>query len=315
LHCTSYAYHNIHTIEARYKLSGGDFTATRHFTTFDYISPLKLDLTGKHVLVTGAAWESGVGYATATAFARAGATAIAVANLHGVSDELATRLTEAAMHAGGTEPTVVCCTVDISKLDSVQAMHETVSRAFDSRLGIVVNNAAHIEPYVPPLETDPDVYWRSYEVNVRGLFNMAHVFLPLQLSSHTSGKELCKMINVASSSALTARPGSASYRSSKLAILRWTETLQLEYGDQGLLAFCVNLGAIKTKITETAPEEVRNRFPDRPDVAGDTIVWLVAERKEWLAGRYVSCTWDMQELVEKKNEIVEDDKLKMRMAF
>jgi NAD(P)-dependent dehydrogenase (short-subunit alcohol dehydrogenase family) len=194
-------------------------------------------------------------------------------------------------------------------------MHETVSRAFDSRLGIVVNNAAHIEPYVPPLETDPDVYWRSYEVNVRGLFNMAHVFLPLQLSSHTSGKELCKMINVASSSALTARPGSASYRSSKLAILRWTETLQLEYGDQGLLAFCVNLGAIKTKITETAPEEVRNRFPDRPDVAGDTIVWLVAERKEWLAGRYVSCTWDMQELVEKKNEIVEDDKLKMRMAF
>ena len=105
---------------------------------------MKLDLTGKHVLVTGAAWESGVGYATATAFARAGETAIAVANLHGVSDELATRLKEAAMHAGRTEPTVVCCTVDISKLDSAQAMHKTVSRAFDSRLHIVVNNAAHM---------------------------------------------------------------------------------------------------------------------------------------------------------------------------
>ena len=77
----------------------------------------------------------------------------------------------------------------------------------------------------------------------------------------------------------------------------------------------MNPGAIKTKITETAPEEVRNRFPDRPEVAGDTIVWLGAERREWLAGRYVSCTWDMEELVKKNDEIVEEDKLKMRMAF
>jgi hypothetical protein len=42
---------------------------------------------------------------------------------------------------------------------------------------------------------------------------------------------------------------------------------------------------------------------------------LGAERREWLAGRYVSCTWDMEELVKKKGEIVEEDKLKMRMAF
>ncbi|KAI4933285.1 hypothetical protein J4E86_011555 [Alternaria arbusti] len=302
-------------MEARHKHGGGDFTATRHSTTYDYISPSKLDLVGKHVLITGAAWEDGIGYATATAFARAGATAIAVADLHGVSDELSTRLKQAATQAGRAEPIVVCCTVDISKLDSVQAMHDIVSRAFDARFDVVVNNAAHMEPYVPFLETDADVYWRSYEVNVQGLFNMARVFLPLLLSINTTHNGLCTMINVASSGALTARPGSGSYRSSKLAILRWTETLQLEYGDKGLLAFCVNPGAIKTKITETAPEEVRNRFPDRPEVAGDTIAWLGAERREWLAGRYVSCTWDMEELVSKKDEIVGEDKLKMRMAF
>jgi NAD(P)-dependent dehydrogenase (short-subunit alcohol dehydrogenase family) len=302
-------------MEARYKHGGGDFIATRHSTSYDYISPLKLNLTGKHVLVTGAAWEDGVGYATATAFARAGAAVIAVADLHGVSDELASRLKEVAKQAGHAEPTVVCCTVDISKLDSVQAMHETVSKIFDGRLDIVVNNAAHMEPYVSFLETDPDVYWRSYEVNIRGLFNMSRVFLPLLLSTQTNHNGLCTIINVSSSGALTARPGSGSYRSSKLAILRWTETLQLEYADRGLLAICVNPGAIKTKITETAPEEVRNRFPDRPEVAGDTIVWLGAERREWLAGRYVSCTWDMEELVKKKDEIVEEDKLKMRMAF
>jgi NAD(P)-dependent dehydrogenase (short-subunit alcohol dehydrogenase family) len=89
----------------------------------------------------------------------------------------------------------------------------------------------------------------------------------------------------------------------------------LEYGDKGLLAFCVNPGAIKTKISEDLPQRVRDAFPDRPDVAGDTIAWLAAERREWLGGRYVSCPWDMEELVEKKDEIVEHDKLKLRMVF
>ena len=93
------------------------------------------------------------------------------------------------------------------------------------------------------------------------------------------------MINVSSSGALTARPGSGSHRSSKLAILRWTETLQLEYGDKGLLTFCVNPGAIKTEITRNEPKELRDRSPLRPDIAGDTIAWLAAERKEWLGGR------------------------------
>ncbi|KAF2824803.1 NAD(P)-binding protein [Ophiobolus disseminans] len=298
-----------------HNLAGGDFTAKRHSTTYDFISSLKLDLAGHHVLVTGAAWEDGVGYATATAFARAGASAIAMADLHGVSDELVGKLKLAATQAGRVEPTVISCKVDIAESNSVHALHDTVSRIFGGRLDIVINNAAHMEPYKPLLDSDPDVYWRTYEVNVNGLFNMARAFLPMLLSANASHNGLCTMINVASSGALTARPGSGSYRSSKLAILRWTETLQLEYGDQRLLTFCVNPGAIKTKITETAPEAVRNKFPDRPDVAGDTIAWLAAERRGWLAGRYVSCPWDMEELVKKKNEIVEKDMLKMRMVF
>ncbi|KAM6532616.1 hypothetical protein FALCPG4_005670 [Fusarium falciforme] len=303
------------TMSTRRELSGGDFTATHHSTTYDYISPLKLDLAGKHVLITGAAWENGIGYATATAFARAGASAIAIADLHGMSGDLAVKLKLAAARAGRPEPRVLSCTVDIARQDSVQAMHDIVSQGFGGRLDIVVNNAAHMEPYKPILDSDPDVYWRTWEVNVRGLFNMARVFLPMQLSTHASTDGLCTMINVSSSGALSARPGSSSYRSSKLAILRWTESLQLEYGDRGLLTFCVNPGAIKTKITEAAPEIVRDALPDRPDIAGDTIAWLAAERRDWLGGRYISCPWDMEELIKKKDEIIKEDKLKLRMVF
>ena len=296
--------------------SGGLFTSQRHSSTYDYISPLKLNLEGKHVLVTGAAWETGVGYATATAFARAGASAIAVTDLHGVSQDLVDRLKLAAVHAGRPEPVVLSAMADISSLESVQALHKVVAKTFNGRLDLVVNNAAHMEPNKSLLDSDPQVLWRTWEVNVHGLMNMARTFLPLLLSTKDSLHGLCTMINLASSGALNVRPGSANYRSSKLAILRWTESLQLEYSEAGLLTFCVNPGAIKTKISEgVAPEEIRNRFPDTPDLAGDTITWLAAERKDWLGGRYVSCPWDMEELVSMEDEIVKEDKLKLRLVF
>lgn len=270
-------------------MSRGNFTNTRHATTYDHVSPLKLDLAGKHVLITGTAFEDGVGCATAMAFARAGATAIAIADLRGVSEEVASKIKARAVQAGRIAPKVVCHKVDIARLDDIKAMYDHVSEAFGGRLDILVNNAAHMEPIQSFLETDPDVYWRTYEVNVRRLFNMARSFLSMLLSSRKVHQGLCTMVNVASSGALTARPGSSSYRSSKLAVLRWTEMVQLEYADQGLLAFCVNPGAVKTEITKTAPEVVRDAFPNRPEIAGDMIVWLAAKRMDWLGGRYVDC--------------------------
>lgn len=117
--------------------------------------------------------------------------------------------------------------------------------------------------------------------------------------------------NLSSSGALSARARNGGYRTSKLTILRWTESLQLDYGSQGLLAYCVNSGAITTEITKVVPQKVRDAFPHHPSVAGDTIAWLAAERKGWLAGRYVSCPRGMQELAKRKDEIVELDKLKI----
>ncbi|OAL42940.1 putative NADP(+)-dependent dehydrogenase [Pyrenochaeta sp. DS3sAY3a] len=270
---------------AAIQLSGGYFTTKRNSTTYDYISPSNLNLSGTHVLVTGTAYEDGVGYATASAFARAGASAIAMVDLHGVSDDLIAKIKAAAVQAGHPEPQVLGCTADISSRDSVAALRDVVAAAFSGRLDVVVNNAAHMEPDVPLLDQDPEVYWRTWEVNVQGLINMTRAFLPLQLST-SSG--LCTIINVSSSGALSARPRNGNYRTSKLAVLRWTESLQLEYGEKGLLAYCVNPGAIKTQITKNAPENVRNALPDRPDVAGDSIAWLAAERREWLGGRYYS---------------------------
>lgn len=140
---------------------------------------------------------------------------------------------------------------------------------------------------------------------------MVRAFLPMQLSTRDG---LCTIINVSSSGALSARAENGAYRTPKLAILRWTESLQLDYDSRGLLAYCVNPGAIKAEITKVVPQQVRDALTHHPSIAGDTIAWLAAERKDWLAGRYVSCPWDMEELAKRKDETVGMDKLKISMV-
>lgn len=299
----------------KYAASGGNFTPTTHSTTYDFISPLQLDLTGKNVVITGTAYADGVGYATATAFARAGASAIALADLEPISSSLVTNLKTAATDAGRAEPLVLARQVDITSPTSVQDLHKHITQAFPTkRIDILVNNAAHMEPVQRLLDADPETYWRTWEVNVRGLMNMARTFLPSLLSAPQESS-LKTMLNLASSGALSARPAGASYRCSKLAIMRWTESLQLEYGGEGLLTYCVNPGAIRTQLSSSIGEQARAGLRDEPSMAGDTIAWLASERREWLGGRYVSCPWDMGELMSKEDEIVGQDKLKLKMAF
>lgn len=289
-----------------------DFIKNNHATSYPYISPLGYDLSGRQVLITGAVHQDGVGFATALAFARAGASIIAIVDLHPTPEDSVEKLKLAAKDAGRSEPTIFTGTVDISSLESVLALKEKLSQHFAGKLDILVNNAAHQEPYSPVLDSDPEVYWRTWEVNVRGLMNMTRAFLPLQ---RASPEGLKTMINVSSSGALSVRKHGGGYRSSKLAVLRWTESLYEDFKEEGLVAFCVNPGAIKTQITVNENAGLREKLPHKPEIAGDTIAWLAREKRDWLGGRYVSCPWDMEEFMGKKEEIVEGDKLKMKMVF
>ena len=54
---------------------------------------------------------------------------------------------------------------------------------------------------------------------------------------------------------------------------------------------------------------------DTAELPADAIVFLTRERRIWLAGRYISCKWDMPELLSREKEIVGGGKLKMRMIM
>lgn len=61
------------------------------------------------------------------------------------------------------------------------------------------------------------------------------------------------------------------------------------------------------------PVEVHEQMTDTVRLPADTITFLTQQRQEWLAGNYLSCSWDMPELLARKEEVVQGNKLKVRM--
>jgi hypothetical protein len=76
----------------------------------------------------------------------------------------------------------------------------------------------------------------------------------------------------------------------------------------------IHPGSVKTELASNMPDYMQKFLTDEPQLPADTIIWLGKENRPWLSGRYVSVAWDMAELEAKKDEIVEKDLLKFRMA-
>ncbi|KAI3398346.1 hypothetical protein diail_9438 [Diaporthe ilicicola] len=303
----------------------GDYTVTKtvHSDTYPAIDPRKLSsslLKGRAVYISGA--SRGIGKAIAVSFARGGATQIAIGarskrSLEPVAQELKAAAAEAGRDAGALR--VLCVEVEVSSPKSVEAAAAAVAREFGGRLDIVVQNAAVLGSPGSITEADPAEWWRVYETNVRGQFLIAKYFLPLLLGDGGGavvGKAgLRTFVTVASVAAHLAGGGHSQYKSSKLANLRIAEFVDDEYGAEGVSAWCVHPGNVMTDMAADVPESMKEVFVDTPQISADTIVYLTAEKRQWLSGRYINCTWDMPELLAQELDIVKGDKLKVRLVI
>ena len=257
------------------------------------------------MFISGA--SKGIGRATAIAFAQAGASAIAIAARSSL-DAVEVAVLEAASTAGCPAPQVLKLMLDVSDEKSVASAASQTEKIF-GHLDHLVNNAGRLEPWLPLADSDPTSWWNTWEVNVKGIYLMTRAFLPLLLKG---GEKT--IVNMSSIGAHFTKPGASAYQTGKLAMLRLTEFTCVEYAAQGILAYAINPGAVPTELALNMPVEVHSKLVDTPELAADTIVWLTQEKRMWLAGRYVTANWDMLELMSRKDEIVEEDKLKVRMA-
>jgi len=111
------------------------------------------------------------------------------------------------------------------------------------------------------------------------------------------------------------RSGLSAYQTTKFAILRFTEFLNAEYFGEGLLAYAIHPGGVKTRMGLRLPAQIQLTLNDTPELSAYTIVFLTQQKRDWLAGRYISVCWDMEEFLSREKEIVDGDKLKMRLVI
>ncbi|CAK1363703.1 unnamed protein product [Cercospora beticola] len=292
----------------------GDYTMTQKVfnDSYPFIDPTKANLTGKSVFITGA--SKGLGQQIAISFGKAGASQIAI----GARSSLTTTsnlIKSSALAAGHPEPQILPVNLDIASRTSVSAAAELISNGFSGKLDILINNAGMMSSNDLIGSSNPETWWdETMNVNLQGTYLMTGSFLPLLLASSTK-----TLINISSVGAHLVNPTLSAYQISKLAVLRLTEFVAAEYADQGLVAIAVHPGNILTDIVgngEGMDEGLKAVFTETPRLCADSLVFLCKEQREWLSGRYVNCTWDLEELVseEKKKEIVERDKLKVKLV-
>jgi NADP-dependent 3-hydroxy acid dehydrogenase YdfG len=202
---------------------GANYTKTTRLDTYDFIDPLKSNCAGKAVLITGG--NKGIGKGIALAYAKAGASHIAITSRSDAA-EVAGEVKEAAASAGRAAPTVLALQVDVLDRKGVTTAAERLEREW-GRLDILISNAGFLARYEKLLDSDDDEWWQSYETNIRGMYFVSKAFLPLLLKGGDK-----TIISISSTGAMHYHVGGSSYQISKLALLRLTEYLMADYADQ-----------------------------------------------------------------------------------
>ncbi|MFG2756644.1 SDR family oxidoreductase [Streptomyces wuyuanensis] len=193
---------------------------------------------GQLVLVTGAA--SGIGRATAFAFAEAGARVVAVDR----DGEGASRTAEMARLIGAPEAWAE--TVDVGDEAAMEKLAEKVAAEYGV-VDVLVNNAG-IGLSGPFLETTTDDWRKVLDVNLWGVIHGCRVF-GRQMAERGQGGHI---VNTASAAAYQPSRALPAYATSKAAVLMLSECLRAELSGRGIGVSAVCPGIVNTNITATA---------------------------------------------------------------
>jgi short-subunit dehydrogenase len=194
------------------------------------------DLKAKVIVITGA--SSGIGRATALAFAAEGANLHMIARREDLLNE-ACREAEACGAASATAHVL-----DICNEDAFSSMAEHLN-ATTGGVDVLINNAG-VAPVKGFLETTMNDWAWTFDVNVHAMVRSIQLFLPKMLErGHGT------IVNLSSIGGILSNPLSA-YCASKHAVVGLSESLTLEFGDHGIDIIVVCPGMTKTEMLDAA---------------------------------------------------------------
>lgn len=237
------------------------------------------DFTGKTVLVTGGG--SGIGRATALAFARAGADlVICDVNEQGLAD------TESLVRALGRQ--ILARRVDVASRDAMQAFAEEVHRG-RAAVDVLVNNAG-VGMGGSFLDTTLEDWDWVLGVNLGGVIHGCHFFIPPMVHRGQGGH----VVNISSVAGFFAAGDMPAYSTAKFAVFGLSESLRDDLAPHGIGVSTICPGMINTPIAEStrgrgrmADPEYRARvsalFKQRghaPESVADAILDAVVRRRD-----------------------------------
>jgi NAD(P)-dependent dehydrogenase (short-subunit alcohol dehydrogenase family) len=260
------------------------------------------------ILITGA--SRGIGRAIALHVAAQGARVALLARSSGGLEETLA----AVQDAGGAG---IALTADVTDEQSVIRAHEQTAASLGP-VDVLVNNAGLGGPVGPMWDVDPADWWETVEVNLRGTFICSRVVLP-SMAERRSGR----IVNVASNAGAHRWPYFTAYATSKAAVIKLTESLASELRDYGVSVFALHPGLVRAGLTGNAMSDTST--PPPGSIAALTRSWFerelaegrtvsaeqaaafVAEiasgRADALSGRYIAIEDDLDDLVERAEEV------------
>lgn len=242
------------------------------------MSPAAPELAGSAVVVTGSG--SGVGRATARAFAALGARVVVAERDARTGEETA----ELIARAGGSADFVA---TDVAREADVE---RAVARALTlaPRLSVYVNNAGVLGAWVPIVEQSAETLARVLDVNVKGVvYGMKHA--GGVMTRQGSGV----IVNIASVQGFrVVYPGSSLYAASKAAVVQLTRAGALELGPHGVRVVGIAPGPIDTPMLRSAasewPPAIQKDVPlariGEPDDVARAVVWLSSAAASYITG-------------------------------
>jgi len=284
-----------------------------HHSQYPEIDPkttLKGSASGKTIFLSGA--SRGIGQATAVAFAEAGAKAIYItARSQKGLEETKTKITQ-------LNPQTQCAYMVCDVIDAAQvkaAVDDCVSK-FGS-IDVADANAGYLDKWSKIGESDVSSWWMSWEVNMKGSYYVARYCIPHLIESarkHSAeGSSGGHLILISSVGAQLLTPGASDYQTSKHAINRLCEFVNLDHEEDGIKCFAIHPGGVPTTLAKNMPGEMHSFLVDEPELAAGFIVWLCSGKADWAKGRYLSSDWDVNELLQMKDQIIKDDLLVNRL--
>jgi NAD(P)-dependent dehydrogenase (short-subunit alcohol dehydrogenase family) len=241
---------------------------------------MNLSFENKVALVTGAG--SGIGLATAKAFAEAGASVV-LADIR----EKAVRAAAEELIAGGRKALAVCC--DVTDDAQVASMIERTASTF-GRLDAAFNNAGVMQRRVETAEIGSDEWDRVIAINLRGVWSCMKYELRQMLRQRGGA-----IVNCSSIGGLIGVAGLAAYHASKHGVIGLTKTAALEYATRGIRINAVCPGSINTPMAEQLtggdPEVLAEFLKDEPigrigepEEIAAAVLWLCSPGASYVVG-------------------------------